>query len=365
MAFLQSSAANTRELLTVIRDFAVNQGWTLVYDTLGTTDQIGLEKGVCCIAIGDRRSNSSGTNSYNPSQQTDVLSGGTVNDAFVCAALSTSLNPSNQRYWGHPGSIVTSYNDTDWVIFNDAWGPFPNVYLFSNAAGSYILVVMQSGPDRFTHFAFGMLDKRDLTTPDVAFALGQYHVWWPNGTNPNASGTSFNDWDSGSHDFGYAMETNSGVFQLRVPAGVLNTSYGFSGVDHVTDSNFAESLHRSNDPNAVITPNSTPFSYGAINSYPMVRNMATTGGVPLHAIPVFYRDTSLSPSLMTYLGDLPDVRFVDLSNLNVGQEIKFGSDVWQVFPCKRKDHPNLLNGQPNAALILNSGWWGLAFKKVV
>lgn len=364
MAFLQSSAANIRELLTVIRDFAVNQGWTLVYDTLGSTDQIGLEKGVCCIAIGDRRSNSSGTNSYNPRQENDVLSGGTVNDAYVCAALSTSLNPSNQRYWGHPGSIVTSYSDTDWVIFNDAWGPFPNVYLFSNAAGSYILVVMQSGPDRFTHFAFGMLDKRDLTTPDVAFALGQYHVWWPDGTDPDSNNTRFNNWANTNHDFGYQMEANSG-FQLRVPAGVLNTSFGFSGDDHVTDSNFAESLGRTNNPDSVITTGTSSQSPGAINSYPMVRNMATTGGVPLHAIPVFYRDTSLNPDLMTYLGDLPDVRFVDLSNLNVGQEIKFGSDVWQVFPCKRKDNPELLNKEPNAALILNSGWWGLAFKKVV
>jgi len=41
----------------------------------------------------------------------------------------------------------------------------------------------------------------------------------------------------------------------------------------------------------------------------------------------------------TLLGEFPDVRFLNISNFNPGEELILGTDVWKIFPLWNKAYP--------------------------
>lgn len=84
-------------------------------------------------------------------------------------------------------------------------------------------------------------------------------------------------------------------------------------------------------------------------------NFPTTGGVPLHAFPVFY----YAGSLTTYLGEIPAIRMCSLAGIPTGEVLTYGSDEYMVFPWVQRGtgadagDGGTYNGQPNSYTL---GW---------
>jgi hypothetical protein len=352
MAFQQTSSSDWRDLLSIIKSFATGQGWTVVYDSISSKGQLGIEKGSCHLAIGSTR-NSADTADANLFNRNDLINGGTVPDAMIVGALGSSLTAGNTHYWGHPGSIVTTFNDIDAVDINDLVGPFANVWLYSDSTGSYIHVVVQSGADKYTHFSFGNIDKKGKSHPDVGFFVGCNYIFWPNSSSIS-SGYAPNDFSSGLHICGTFFE--GGSAQIFLPDDVVDSTYGFTNGAFATNS-FLKVLTRGNN----ISYHEANAS-GWILDYTLAyANEPVTGGVPLSPIPCIYTQGGLH----SYLGELPDVRLCNIDNLNPGQEIVFGSDVWQVFPYKRKGSQNNTFDGVDPLQYLNTNVVGLAYKKTL
>lgn len=356
MAFQQTTASDVKDLLSVINSFAQSQGWTEVFNDIVANGQLGIEKGNAHITLGEKPGE-------NPIARTDEVNGGTVNDATLYMVANHSINPATQTYWGQPNSIITSQTDDDNVFNNDLAGSFSNVWLYSNATGSYIHVVVQSSANRYTSFSFGVLDKKGMSNPDVAYVSGMFYEWWP-GVNPYA-GTISAAWiypTSVEHAIGFFGENDltssvrkNGVM-LFIPDGVIDPVLGFTDGDFQTLS-IDRIMQRGDDKDFAIVNGDGKM----LDHFLAVDNSLTTGGIPMSGLGVRYIENNIT----TYVGDYPDVRLVNMTNINPAQEIKFGADTWQCFPLKRKGDRSEttfgVNPQPNT----NSIEYGIAIKKVV
>lgn len=361
MAFQQTSASDWRDLLSVIAAFAVGQGWTKVYDTISTTGQVGLSKDNCHVAIGEFRSD---TTALTPETHDDLVNGGTIQDARIIASLGTSLDPNNPWYWGHPGSPQTNYGSTstqrNWCHFNDVIGPISNVWLFSDAQGDYIHVVAQGAAERYTHFSFGSLDRKGMTHPKPGYVTGVYWTWWPDDVDGPADSTySPNDIADANNDTFLDLTIYS--YHCFIASGTLNPNLGFTDGPFVSRTSMMNPLALGNNK-ATHTGGVTATTDHMLDYFLAVENQMTTGGVPLMSLPFIY--TGGSASETCFMGEMPDVRIVSIRNLNPGQEIKYGNEVWQVFPVKRKtEHAETKSGT-NPGEEASSYKWGLAYKKV-
>lgn len=327
MAYSLTSAATPKLLLAAIVTFATAQGWTIEYDKstgvgTGVGGQIALSSGACHIAIGEE------TATQNPINVT-----GPEDDGRLYMALADSITPSQWQYWNHPGSNVTTAADVDRTTINDILGPMTEVHFFGNS--TYILVNVRSSTQRWTSFGFGNLDKKGMSIGDVAFCISNYQTWFDNTSTGNSfrnasliNGCSY--WANNS------SAGNGAIATLRVPNGVLDTSYGF-----LSGNIYASMI--------AARHGILPFSYSSyypelgtdyniatliLDHVSALRNQATTGGVGLSVAPVFYWDQTLD--LQTFVGEIPGVRICRMSNLSPGQLITYGTDNYLIFPWKQK-----------------------------
>lgn len=360
MAYLKTSASDWRDLLAVIKAFAVGAGWTSVYDQIAAKGQLGLSKGNCFISIGSIR-NSGDTADATTFNQTDAVFGGTIVDTRIVMALGTSLTAGTTRYWGHPGSLVTTYNDTDRIECNDLTGAFTNVWLFAPADGNAIHVVVQVAAERYTHLTFGNLDVKGLNQPRCGYCAGVYYVYWPN-TADYTSNTSYypNYVQGGVHNFGILGA--DAMSMVMIPSGLLNTSYTWG----VT----APVVNRTGVMDLMPTVGDTQSDHLSSNAgkplefFMAVDNQETTGGIPLHALPFIFENGTSDTGIAAWLGEIPDCRLVNMRGLNPGQEISYAGDIWTVFPFKQKGIYENSNFGSNQTPTTNTLDYGVAFKKV-
>lgn len=340
MSYQLTSATDINNLLDKLATFATAAGWTVDYNAAGPPRQIGLHLGNCAIALGGRTSEMS---------LTHVVGSTTYYDAVMSMALSTSITPGNQAFWGHPGSLVTTESDTDRIRVNDLYGSFSNVWFFSDDA-SFIHAIVQMENDRYTHFGFGVLDKVGMTHSDIGWAAGQYHEWWPNGT-------SSNDPESTSHFFGQlAREAGSHVY---IPSGVLPSGYPAAGV-YKGSSYLTLVMTRANADS-----DHWASSTGKLLDFFMpVHNQLTTGGTVLYGVPWLMQESSSGLSHV-YLGHLPNFRIANIEQYSPAEELTYGSDTWMIFPWKRKGlRENMFNGL-NPLPAANTAEYAWAIKKEV
>lgn len=364
MAYQLTSASGWRDLLAVIRTFALANGWTSVYDQIAAKGQMGISKGNCRVAIGATR-NSGDTADANTFARSDLVNGGTQADAEINLALASALVAGTTRYWGHTGSLVTTSGDSDRVIVNDlAAATFPNVWLFSPADGNAISVVVQSAADRYTSFSFGELDVRGLDQPRCGYAVGSFFTFWPNNSNINSTGYAPNDLSSASHSWGFLGEqASSNIF---IPTGLLNLAYTWGITAPAMVGNvlptIRPSMNRLTTRAATLSQNSAAQ---LLDFFMAVNNQQTTGGIPLHSLPIMFENGNTETGIMAWLGEIPDVKLVNMQGLSPGQEIRYASDIWTVFPWKQKGSADNARLAVNPTQFPNTIDYGLAFKKVV
>lgn len=359
MSYLLTSASDWRDLLSVIKSFAVANGWTAVYDQIAAKGQLGLSKLNCHCALGSIRSSASDVADANTFNRTDSVNGGTVVDTYIVMALGTSLSAGTTRYWGHPGSIVTTYNDADRVPVNDLTGPFTNVWLFTPADGNAIHVVVQSAAERFTHFSFGNLDVRGLNQPRCGYAGGMDHIWWPDHADYTSNSSCDFNYVEGAHS--WYVNGNDNVLNVHIPTGLLNTAYTWG----VTAPVILKTIDNTFSLEDVRSGHYTSSAGNLLDFFMTIQNQETAGGIPLHSLPMMFSNGGTDTGIMAWLGELPDTRLVNMANLNPGQEIKYGADIWTCFPWKQKGLWANSNYGPNGLPICNTQDYGIAFKKVV
>lgn len=363
MAYQLTSASGWRDLLSVIKTFALANGWTSVYDQIAAKGQLGLSKGNCFCALGATR-NSGNTADANTFNRSDLVNGGTVPDAEIRMALGTSLTAGNTKYWNHPGSLATTETDNDTVIVNDLVGPFANVWLFSPADGNAIHVVVQSSAERYTSFGFGQLDVKGLNQPRCGYCVGSDHTWWPDNADWTQNSSSDFNYVRGSHRWGWwgqAIAQNT-----MIPAGLLNLAYTWGVAPPVCLGLSSPTISQQ------ITPGDRPNDFrtssratGMLDQFLAFNNQATTGGVVLHPFPWIYENGTSDTGIAAWLGEIPEARMVNMTGINPGQEIKYASDIWVAFPWKQKGIFDNSNFGPNALPICNTQEYGIAFRKIV
>jgi len=310
MAYQQTSATDYDDLLDKLVTFAVADGWTQSYNAAGPPRQIGIYKGDCHISFGAR----SGENPYDR--------GGGQYDAVINAALATALLPGTPVYYGHTGSIVTTDTDPDRIRINDLYGSLTNVWFFSGGGADpdYIHVVVQAGGERYVHFGFGILDPLGQTHPDVVFAVGGYYEWWDASTNCHRP-------ENSAHEFGHLADEN--YAQIRIQANTLPSGYASAGI-YKTEGNMTlvmtradqDSDHWAAQPGKIL------------DFFFPVGNELTTGGTSLYSVPWLFQEAAAVSHV--YLGRLPGIRLSNIAQFAPATELTQGTDVWTIFPWKRK-----------------------------
>lgn len=335
MAYSLTSANTVRELLAAIVVFAGAQGWTVEYNNASTSTgnggQIALSSGSCHIAIGE--------NSFNANP---IAVTGGQQDAAIFMALATSINTGISRYWGHPGSIVTTGNDVDSVVINDVLGPMTEVHFFGNS--EYVWCVVRSAAARYTSFGFGLLNNMGMTGPRVAFCCGGFFPWYDNlvpggfGFQRRAivqSNAGNIYWPSMNQQSVGTLLSRSGC-AFFVPSGFVDTSIGFPSGDIMPSLTLMETISWFNNQQGVnitgvnMTAYMLDFAIGNL-----VRNQPVTGGIPLFEIPaLMWKDLTLDA--LVVLGTIPGVRTVNIRDVEPSEEQLYGSEVWKFFPWKQK-----------------------------
>lgn len=217
--------------------------------------------------------------------------------------------------------------------FQQFTGPFPNLYMFSNAAGDYVYVVVEIQTGHFRHMAFGKL-------------------------------TQFGTWPSAGGGFYASTWWNQSIF-ISSPTS-NNHTLPF-------DNNSAFSLadwtvHFPHSPDAWIAPGGDVVRSGvtlrkAVGSVRggfnrFFKNFAESSFsnlIPLAPIVIGAVRTTDTPNTVRWIGRVPDMRMINMTNLTDAQEFSIGVDTWKVFSGVSK------NGgatQENSAVI------GFAYKKI-
>lgn len=373
MAYATGTGANITDFMDALRAFAVGQGWTIdKWDSVGRL--LFLSKGSCAVSMfGDTTltrtewtgPNNAGTSSVQPDHRLRI-------------ALNTSNNAALTTYWGHPGSVVTSQGDGEQINVNGLTGPFVAWHFFADATvGDHIHSVIQINAECYMHFSFGHVDKKGLTHTGVAYLTGQVNTYWRNVNLYNVSNTNSSPYNrtdrqhipflrcgnqgaNGAHDGGMPLMLRN--------TNAWPTSWTAAGVEVIgrdgATPHFRTTIKLAN---AFTHPNQYPANnngWGHLLDLVVISEPTPYSNiVPMFPVPCirsYYNSTDQSLNRYCYLGDFPNVRVLNMTNLTPGQEITLGADTWKVFPAL-KQRPWEADGIEDTP---TTGQYAVAYKKV-
>ena len=351
------TASDRRNFLAQLYTFATTNGWTGQYDQSASTGNIALSRGNCLISIGEEGV----TDTF-----TDAL-GQQFSLERVRFALNTAFTAS--EVWdGHTrGDNAVPSSTAEFPQVDDLVGT-TTIYLFtdSSVTPTYIHGMIRAADGlRWQGFTFGLLDKGAFTTPDVAYVTTNRYRFWFGNASPTNSNAIANDPSNGNHIWiGDWNQRN-----VRVPSGVLDPTLGFLSGDNIythngSSGNQNSGIFRFSNVNRRSTRLEAAFDAvgGVMQGYLSSRNQNLTGGAPLWTIPLVMEETS--SGLLTYLGDIPDMRMCDMSSFGALQTFQQGSDNWQAFPWGRIGLEENARTGSAPTTVANSTFYGQAVKVV-
>lgn len=256
-------------------------------------------------------------------------------------AYSSGIEGSLNGDDGSGASYTTTNvnNGTIFRGFQSLIGPFPNLYMFSNAAGDYCHVVLEWSAGKFRHMAFGKVIKFGT---------------WPGGNGSYFAGSFWNQQGLGSN--GSINQPTDANHALPFDNHVCNTSALLDWT-----------LNYSNGTDSWIGPNEGLFGTvqhrqgrgsmrgGANRVFKNIQESLFTGLIPLAPIVLGAVKLSDTPTTVRIVGQVPDMRMVNINHLTPAQEFSIGSDTWKVFPFASK---GTTLGQESSAFA------GIAYKKI-
>ena len=369
MAYLLTTATDGNDLLDKLGTFAAAHGWTVAYKSIGTTSQLGLNKGNCFVALGTRADIT----------RQMLNAGGTVTDKPIVGTLASALDGGASYYGGHTGAPGgTSQTSTNHVWTNDWKGPFSEVHFISGPNNDYIHVIAKTVwltpriETRYSFLSFGLLDMVGATVPAVPYLTGTWFEFWENNASPTnsnykpnradatgsypsaAAGTSSSA--STGHVYAFNMANIDGNVaenvHYRLPSGVIDTAL-FSSVPAVAR---AQPISRK-----VFNKNSDVRVTTGFNAMDDLANFAAPliSSIGLPMIPINCLYGAGYTSTICHLGQFPGVRAVNMTNLEPDEEFVVNLDTWITFPIKCK------GTEANSAVFAGANTWinGYAFLK--
>lgn len=195
-------------------------------------------------------------------------------------------------------------------------GPYPSVYLFAaDEPSEHVYAVVEKAAGIYRHMGFGELVKLGSWTGGTFF----------DGTRPSSSSADKdNPWDLRNHPM-------------------------FSGFDYLGGMNERGGVHCDVDSRVNYF---APFASTSLTSAPVAQGTslgATRDGFYNFSINSWSGITPLMPirvrverasGFYSDIGDVPAVRFLNMSRFQPAEEFVIGTDTWKVFPWWRQGFVN-------------------------
>jgi hypothetical protein len=381
MAYVTGASADISTLLTAIKNFAVANGWTanatdtttLTFSSTtsnGNASHINTLSMVSSVSSSDAYDNQ-GESSVSASRVVLTKNGvsyqifaynkklykngvnGTYSclEAWVCdgfnAGVAANLQTNNRKF-SLVGPLATS-------IYA--------YHLFSN--GDFVHVVIEETVGRFRHLSFGFIKKYGT------FAGGQYLTAGTPIESFTTSALAFNT-STAMVPFGSNAQnpTRSGIASSAYPGTYVRADIdGWAVGWRLISSNTYFDSSQMDAYGCSVYSNTVNGRAGYLSSGMQVSMNALGHDIGYHCSPQNYN--GLAPMLPCYvgvnrspynatwtlLGEFPDVRFLNISNYNAGEEITLGTDTWKIFPLWNKTYT--VTSEPV------SYDYGIAYRKVV
>ena len=308
MAFQTGVTTSIENLLQTLSTFLQANGWTEDFATTGDPGRIAFSKNSMFIAI-----------SYSET-------GGSP--AGIMNLYPNTSNDNSAQVWNSTGdsggSNLTNTPNTGNLNVNNIGGPHTAYWFFENDANpAYIHVVVEVDTGRFRHFGWGELDKFG------DWAGGEYYYghFWSQGFEIDAP-------DNTNHNLGLdgigSIESRKpfvrapGLPDLTGPEEWLiigNADVGPNGVDRAGNDRYS---------------GSGTGRRGISHAFTAIEFDRFQAFKPLIPMPVWFTNTSTTPDILKLLGTQPDVRQLNIANLDPGEIITVAGEDWYIFPWVRK-----------------------------
>jgi len=380
MAYVTGASADINTLLNAIKNFAVANGWTAnATDTFTLAfSSFSSNGGATHAGTTSMVSSVSSSDAYRNQSEASVVGNRVVltknGVSYQLFAVNKKLykNGVNGTYacleaWvcdGYSAGTAANLqtNNRKFVMVGPMATSLYAYHLFSN--GDFVHVVIEETPGRFRHLSFGFINKYG------AFAGGQYltagcpvesFTTTPYSFNTSNQSIPFGANGQGPSRASLATYGYPGTYVRADIDGwtvgwrLLTTGYwDTANLDVCGCAAYANATNNRAGYNVSGTQNSlntlahdlayhcSPQSYNGLA--PMLPCYAGVNRTP-------YVGT------WTLLGEFPDVRFLNISNFNPGDELILGTDVWKIFPLWNKAYT--LGAEPI------SYDYGLAYRKAV
>lgn len=313
MAYLTGTSSSLENLMIQLSNFLVANGWVENFRTIGEPGRMGLSKNTIFVAF----------------QWTEISDGGTLaiyqnlsNDNSASVWLSTGDSNSGAS------TLSTTLFDTERCI-NVAAGPHTRFDFFEQDANpAYCHIVLEVDAGRYRHFGFGELEKiGDWVGGEYCYG----HFW-------NQSAVNIDNPSLSQHAF--MLDSN----MAGLATGFYPTVHVRGQPEQVTGLERWLILGnpRTFPPGTDRAGNNLLPGIGGTRAGITTGIMAQfrlsklTAFKPLLPIPVLIYNTSPSPDSARLIGTHPDVRIVNMANLDPAETFIIAGETWFVFPWTKK-----------------------------
>jgi hypothetical protein len=342
MAYETGSATNLGDLITKLDTFLVANGWT----------QDDLDDGATVA--------SEGLAAWNKNSIYVSVKWNATTPLHLGIHQALGHTPGNDP-GAHPNDSGNGYNgvnpylstniETERCVNEIGDGPYASYHFFEQDSGpAYVHVVVEIQSEIFRHFGWGELDKfNDWTGGEYCYGHFQQH------TTTTSINTAINNQNSLLIDGIFAATTAVAAKAATIHAEGLPHQgasekwlAGLGGVSADGDVDFQDTSGQDKR-----------IAFGGARGGPIMwplgnfRSDISTGHIPLIPMAIFTRD--FTNEFAYFLGQIADVRAVNMFNFASGQEVTIGSDTWVLFPQARRTEDNVFS---------RTYYAGLAYKKV-
>jgi hypothetical protein len=311
MAFQTATSTSIDNLMSILSTFLTANGWTQDFFTAGDPGRAGFSKNSIFVAF----------------QWTDATDGGTL------AIYQNTSNDDSTSVWLSTGdsnvgaeSATAGNFDTERDV-NIFAGPHTAYWFFEQDSGpAYVHVVVEVDAGRFRHFGFGEIEKvGDWTGGEYAYG----HHW-------NQSASNIDDANSGFHNFGMdngnqnALNFSATMKIAGFPEQGGSDKWGVVG--------FGTAFPNGTDREAFDRmPIQGSFRGGFVAQHMAMFPISVLSAFkPMIPLVYLVRDTAPTPDTMRILGSHPDIRQVNMANIDPGETFTIAGETWFVFPWVRK-----------------------------
>lgn len=309
MAYQTGTSTSIEDLMQQLSIFLVANGWVEDFATPGDPGLIAFSKNTIFVAF----------------QYTEATDGGTLaiyqnfsNDDPVNVWLSTGDSAV-----GNPATTASAFDQGRCV--NIFAGPHAAYHFFEqNASPAYCHIVVEVDTNRFRHFGFGELEKiGDWIGGEYCYG----HLWAQFSSQiddpKNAGHTLLLDGNINSTAVSGTMHVRGQPEQAAADRwAVIGPGGAFpQGVDRAGN----DRLPCKGGSKGGINTQMTPFRLSQLTAFK-----------PLIPIVVGVFNSTPSPDTYRLLGTQPDVRKINIANLDPGETFIIAGETWFVFPWVRK-----------------------------